>query len=88
MQIDNDLIDPQQFLRDFGSLNIPRVLYRGKLTGKFVDEVRQGKYSVAEGVVCKGHNRLKGLWMLKIKIHTYMQRLQQAFKNDWESYWE
>jgi len=25
---------------------------------------------------------------VKIKTDAYMQRLQQAFKDDWEKYWE
>jgi len=69
-------------------LNIARVIYRGKLTGKFMDDLRKGKYGVDEGVVCKGGRNANNLWMVKIKTDAYMQRLQQAFKDDWENYWE
>ncbi|HLO86506.1 MAG TPA: RNA ligase family protein [Nostocaceae cyanobacterium] len=82
------IIHPEQFVQDFSSLNIARVVYRGKLTSKFVDEVRQGKYGVTEGVVCKGGKNQDSLWMVKIKTNAYMQKLQQAFKDDWEKYWE
>jgi hypothetical protein len=41
---------------------------RGKFTGKFIEDVRKGKYAVAEGVVCKGGNSAEDLWMVKIKI--------------------
>lgn len=88
VQIGSDLLDPEMFARDFCSLNIAKIVYRGKLTGKFMDDVRQGKYGVAEGVVCKGKNRIKGLWMVKIKTNAYMNQLKQVFNDDWESYWE
>jgi hypothetical protein len=47
-------VSPQQFIADFAHLPTPRVVYQGKLTGAFLEAVREGKYGVAEGVVCKG----------------------------------
>lgn len=89
VQTDKGIIHPEQFIRDFSELNIPKVVYRGKLTGKFIDDVRQGKYAVAEGVVCKGGNSNSNqVWMVKIKTYAYMKKLQQAFKDNWENYWE
>ncbi|MCC3408760.1 MAG: hypothetical protein JGK17_24930 [Microcoleus sp. PH2017_10_PVI_O_A] len=88
VQGDRGMVEPEQFVRDFSLVNIARVVYRGKLTGKFIDEVRQGKYGVAEGVVCKGKDKANSIWMVKIKTMAYMKKLQQAFKNDWETYWE
>jgi RNA ligase len=85
---DGGMIHPEQFSRDFCQLNIPRIVYRGKLTGKFMDDVRQGKYGVGEGVVCKGVSNSDGLWMVKIKTYAYMKKLQEAFRDDWEEYWE
>jgi RNA ligase len=88
VQTDQNMIDPEQFVRDFSAINIARVVYCGKLTGKFIEEVREGRYSVAEGVVCKGKSKDNCIWMVKIKTNDYMNKLQQAFKDDWESYWE
>lgn len=88
VQIGDNMLDPEQFVCDFSSLNLAKIVYRGKLTGKFADEVRQGKYGVAEGVVCKGNNKVSGIWMVKIKTYAYMERLKQVFKNDWQQYWE
>ncbi|HEY9850758.1 MAG TPA: RNA ligase family protein [Leptolyngbyaceae cyanobacterium] len=82
------IINPFQFIEDFRELNIARVVYRGKLTGKFIDDVREGKYNVSEGVVCKGGKTNDKLWMVKIKTNAYMNRLQQTFQDDWENYWE
>ncbi len=82
------MIGPDQFVADFGTLNIARVVYRGKLTGRFTHDVRTGKHNVEEGVVCKGGTGGDDLWMVKIKTNAYMERLKQAFKGDWEAYWE
>jgi hypothetical protein len=81
------MLGPEQFVRDFAELPIARVVYRGRLTGQFVEDVRRGKYGVNEGVICKSGSGGK-LWMAKIKTNAYMQRLQQAFAANWEDYWE
>jgi hypothetical protein len=82
------IIRPQQFVTDFGHLPLARVVYEGKLTGRFAEEVRIGKYGVAEGVVCKGVAADGNTWMVKIKTHGYLERLKQAFAEQWEEYWE
>lgn len=78
---------PETFVSDLGKLPIARTVYRGKLTGKFAEEVREGRHGVAEGVVCKGVSDGK-VWMVKIKTNAYMQRLKEAFAENWEDYWE
>jgi hypothetical protein len=88
VQTDQGIIIPEEFTRDFGDFNIARVVYRGKLTGQFIHDVRQGKYGENEGVVCKGGTNPNNIWMVKIKTYSYMDRLKEAFKNDWENYWE
>jgi hypothetical protein len=82
------IVGPEQFVRDFAELPIARVVYRGRLTGQFADDVRNSKYGVAEGVVCKGGGGGADLWMVKIKTYAYMERLKQAFQERWEEYWE
>ncbi len=88
VKTDRGMVVPDRFIKDFAKLNIARAIYRGKLNGKFMDDVRSGKYSVNEGVVCKGGNSANNLWMVKIKTDAYMQRLREAFQEDWENYWE
>lgn len=88
IQTERRIIAPEQFIQDFSALNIAQVIYRGKLTGKFIDDVREGKYGVTEGVVCKGGSQADNLWMVKIKTNAYMQKLKQAFQDNWEAYWE
>ncbi len=81
-------IAPQQFVSDFGHLPIPRVVYTGKLTGTFLEAVREGKYGVAEGVVCKGGTGGEDLWMVKVKTYAYLERLKKSFGAKWQDYWE
>jgi hypothetical protein len=82
------IIDPRKFVADFGHLHVARVVYEGKLTGKFTEDVRLGKYRVAEGVVCKGGGGAEAVWMVKIKTYAYMERLKQSFADRWEEHWE
>jgi hypothetical protein len=87
VEVAGKMLSPEQFIQDFSSLNIAKVIYQGKLTGRFIEDIRAGKYPVVEGVVCKGKNA-SGVWMVKIKTQAYMQKLKQAFQDDWEKYWE
>jgi hypothetical protein len=82
------MVGPRQFVTDFGELPIARVVYEGKLTGTFAEDVRLGKFGVVEGVVCKGGTGGSDLWMAKIKTYAYLERLKQAFADKWEEYWE
>jgi len=82
------MVGPKQFVEDFGHLQIAKVVYEGRLTGTFAEDVRMGKYGVAEGVVCKGGNGGTDVWMAKIKTYAYMEKLKRAFADRWEDYWE
>jgi len=74
-----DLISPFIFTKLFTGLPTPKVIYQGKITGKFTGDVKNGKYPVNEGVVCKGFLNNK-VWMCKIKTQKWLDRLQQSFK--------
>lgn len=82
------LIGPEQFVRDFGHLPTARVIYQGRFNGMFADAVRQGKYPVVEGVICKAGAGGSDLWMAKIKTHSYLRRLKSTFGERWQDYWE
>ncbi|HEX4613480.1 MAG TPA: hypothetical protein VH092_35185 [Urbifossiella sp.] len=60
----------------FGHLPTPRVVYRGKLAGAFLDDVLTGKHGVTEGVVCKGGEGAT-VWMVKVKTDRYQERLRR-----------
>lgn len=81
-------VAPERFAEAFASLPVPRVLYRGKLTGEFLEAVRTGKYGVIEGAVCKGGTGGADVWMLKVKTFAYLARLKASFGARWEDYAE
>lgn len=80
-------VAPRPFATEFGHLPIPRVVYEGKLTGAFLEAVREGKYGVAEGVVCKGGSG-PDVWMVKVKTYAYLERLKATFGSRWDEFWE
>ncbi len=87
VQLASGFLPPESFVNSLAALPIARAVYRGKLSGKFADDVREGRYDVTEGVVCKGVSEGQ-VWMVKIKTNAYMQRLREAFQERWEDYWE
>jgi hypothetical protein len=85
---DYGLIGPEKFVEDFGHLPIPRVIFRGRFSGRLTEAVRRGDYRLAEGVVVKGGSGGDDLWMAKIKTNDYRERLQRMFEERWLDYWE
>lgn len=85
---DGALLGPDEFVRTFGHLPIAKVVYRGKFTGAFADDVRRGRFGVVEGVICKAGRGGDDLHMAKIKTDTYLATLRAAFGSHWEQYWE
>ena len=69
-------ISPKDFLNDFGSLKLPRVIYEGEYNQEFIDGVREGKYDVFEGVVAKGQINKKPPWSVKIKTRAWLDMLK------------
>ncbi len=87
VKIDDQILPPKDFIELFKTFNIPKVVYKGKYTGQFVEDVRNGKYNVNEGVVVKGV--VDGeVYMTKIKTNAYMEKLKSEFKDNWKDYWE
>lgn len=87
VETQNGIVNPEQFVSDFAALNIARVVYRGKLSGKFVNDVRNGVFDLNEGVVCKSGEGDK-LKMVKIKTNEYEQRVKRAQEENWEANWQ
>jgi len=89
IRLGKEIIGPYEFIEITNNFKeyVARIVFQGKITGKFLDDVRQGKYKVNEGVVCKG-GKTGSVWMAKVKTYAYMKRLKEAFAADWERYWE
>lgn len=80
---------PRRFLKVFGHLKIPSVIYDGPLTEEFVLDVRAGKYPVNEGVIAKwGDGFDHTLRMHKIKTTKYLDDIKKRFGADWQRYGE
>lgn len=84
---------PENFINYIGSVTeIPRVFANTELNYELVQDVREGKYDVVEGVICKGIERkgnfAGGVPMYKIKTMQYLDRLKENFKDMWEQYGE
>ena len=75
------IIGPRQFVKHFGHLHIPAVIYEGNFNQPFIRGVQRGDFPVKEGVVVKG-NKSNGrpphnLWMSKVKTNWWMEELRR-----------
>jgi hypothetical protein len=87
IQVDGNIIPPDQFVEDFKQFNIARIVFQGKFSGQLFVDVRKGKYDVKEGVVVKGIYSNQ-VYMAKIKTEAYLERLKNEFQDNWKEYWE
>lgn len=87
VMVDGKFLSPEKLIKDFSNFGLPKVIYQGKYTGQFVEDVRKGKYPVNEGVVVKGVADDQ-VYMTKIKTNAYLEKLKLQFKDKWQDYWE
>lgn len=71
------ILAPRDFIRYFGHLDIPNVLFEGKVTPEFIDKVKQSNVPgmSEEGCVCKGIDKNQ-IVMFKIKTNAWLDRLK------------
>lgn len=74
------LVPPKQFVKDFGPLGIPRVVYEGNLNKELVQRVKSNEFGLSEGVICKGVVQTKkgndNIYYCKIKTDDWFSRLR------------
>ena len=74
------ILEPQEFIKFFGHLDIPKVLYEGLVTVELFDGVKQSTLPgmTFEGVVCKGASvtNAKMPVMFKIKSKAWLDKLR------------
>jgi len=70
-------IPPREFIKKFGHLGIPEIVFDGMITN---DDVRNVRYSkeLKEGVVCKWMNN-KHLQTCKIKTNNWLNTLKEKY---------
>lgn len=73
-----NFLPPREFLDHFGHLHIPRIIYEGNYNNELIKDVRESKYDVDEGVVCKGKYYSK-VWMAKIKTQAWLEKVREMF---------
>jgi hypothetical protein len=79
-------VSPRDFVKHFGDLRYTaEVLYEGDLTEEFIQDVIDGKVPVQEGVVAKGNSGHQ-LWSCKIKTASWVERVKDKFKDNWQQY--
>jgi hypothetical protein len=72
------------FVDNFGDAPYAaQTIYRGNLNKEFIEDVRNGKYPVWEGVVAKGED-----FRVKIKTAAYIAKLKEVYGNRWENFGE
>ena len=86
-------VNPKDFVKTFGGLvKIPKIIYEGNLNDQFIKDVRENKFELNEGVVCKGvtkNGAYRGkVWMAKIKTNDYLDKIKEKYQDKWELYWE
>jgi len=73
---------PREFIKLFGHMKIPKMVYEGAFSEEFIKDIKNGKYvGELEGVVFKGVNQKTkseqhGLWMAKCKTRWWMETLK------------
>ena len=75
-----EILEPRDFVKTFGHLDVAALLYRGNPNSEFIDSVKNRTLSgmTFEGVVCKGKHRSSGRpLMFKVKSHEWYAALRE-----------
>lgn len=77
------ILSPYDFVKHFGHLDIPKIVYHGKVGREFHDNVKNSRIEgiTFEGVVCKG-KRKNQTHMFKIKTDAWLNKLRNFCKDD------
>ena len=86
-------LKPKEFTKYISPIiETPDVIYEGNLNDSFIEDIRNNKYNLKEGVICKGVETSGafsgGMWTCKIKTNEYLEKLKKTFGNEWEKYYE
>lgn len=82
-QYKRGFIPPDEFIRNFGHLDIPRIIYEGPYTTDLIEDVKSNIYNLNEGVVVKGTSKSKksgeSIWSVKIKTVEWIKKVENLF---------
>lgn len=76
------IMPPRDFIKTFRQLKIAEIVYEGNFSKQFIQDVKNNKYPVKEGVVAKGilpgrKSEQHSLWMVKCKTSWWFDKLKQ-----------
>lgn len=77
-QYQRGFIDPKEFVKNFGHLHIPNIIYDGKYNNQIISDVQSNKFNLSEGVIVKGMKG-KETWMVKIKTNDWLNKIKEKF---------
>lgn len=75
----------KDFFKLFRYLDIPKLLYQGKITVPFIESIKNSTLNDIsfEGVICKGPYKHPGYpWMCKIKTNQWLNKLKAKCNGD------
>lgn len=77
------MLPPTEFIRCFGHLDLPKILYEGYVSTELFDNVKQSSLEgmTFEGVVCKGVDDNQNI-MFKIKSRAWLDKLKTHCKGN------
>jgi hypothetical protein len=82
-QYKRGFLQPREFVDNFGHLDIPKIIYQGNFNEELIKNVRENKYQLTEGVVCKGLIKTKKegdvIWMTKIKCDSWINKIREIY---------
>jgi RNA ligase len=70
-------LNPKDFIKKFGHLHIPNVIYQGEFNEDLINSIKINVYNLSEGVVCKGVENNK-VWMVKIKTDSWINKIKEV----------
>ena len=82
-QFKRGFLPPNEFIDNFGHLDIPKIVYKGIYDEELVDRVKSNQLNLKEGVICKGTIKTKSegeiVWMTKIKTIEWINKVKLLY---------
>jgi len=82
-QFKRGFLPPNEFVNNFGHLDIPKIVYKGIYDEELVDRIKSNQLNLEEGVICKGTIKTKSegeiVWMTKIKTIEWINKVKLLY---------
>lgn len=80
-QYKKGFISPWEFVDRFGHLDIPNIVYEGKLTEQLIEDVKLNRFNLKEGIIGKGIYKTKKdgeiVWQIKAKTLEWLNIIKK-----------